>query len=122
MRIFVTGTRGIPDIPGGVERHCEELYPRLAAMGHEVVVCTRSCYVTRDVAEEPLVNVFLPTTPNPTSGYFLLVPRQDVQVLDIRVGLASLQKMPIETYLERIDVLLDNQVRSMQSSVLSAGL
>ena len=25
MRIFVTGTRGIPGIPGGVERHCEEL-------------------------------------------------------------------------------------------------
>jgi len=51
MRIFVTGTRGIPDIPGGVERHCEELYPRLAAMGHEVVVCTRSCYVTQDVTD-----------------------------------------------------------------------
>ena len=28
--IVVTGTRGIPNIMGGVETHCEELFPRLA--------------------------------------------------------------------------------------------
>jgi glycosyltransferase involved in cell wall biosynthesis len=46
MKIFVTGTRGIPDIPGGVEKHCQELYPLIAAKGHEVVVATRTPYVT----------------------------------------------------------------------------
>lgn len=46
MKIVVTGTRGIPNIQGGVETHCEELYPRLAAMGHDVTVVRRSCYVT----------------------------------------------------------------------------
>ena len=46
MKIVVVGTRGIPDIQGGVETHCEELYPRLAAMGHDVTVVRRSCYVT----------------------------------------------------------------------------
>lgn len=45
MRIFVTGTRGIPDIPGGVEKHCQELYPLIANMGHEVHVATRTPYV-----------------------------------------------------------------------------
>ena len=45
MKIFVTGTRGIPDIPGGVEKHCQELYPRIVANGHEVVVATRRPYV-----------------------------------------------------------------------------
>jgi glycosyltransferase involved in cell wall biosynthesis len=45
MKIFVTGTRGIPDIPGGVEKHCQELYPRIAAMGHEVYLATRLPYV-----------------------------------------------------------------------------
>jgi len=49
MRIFVTGTRGIPDIPGGVEKHCQQLYPLLAARGNEVTVCTRSCYVADPV-------------------------------------------------------------------------
>lgn len=46
MKIVVTGTRGIPDIQGGVETHCEELYPRLVVLGHDVTVVRRSCYVT----------------------------------------------------------------------------
>lgn len=32
-----------------------------------------------------MVSVFLPTTPNPTSGYLLFVPRKDVQILDMSV-------------------------------------
>ncbi|MDE6125597.1 MAG: glycosyltransferase family 4 protein [Muribaculaceae bacterium] len=45
MKIVVTGTRGIPDIQGGVETHCEQLYPRIAAMGHDVTVIRRDSYV-----------------------------------------------------------------------------
>ena len=33
--IAVLGTRGIPDVMGGVETHCQALYPRLAAKGPE---------------------------------------------------------------------------------------
>ena len=33
--------------------------------------------------EAPLVNVFIPTTPNPTSGFYLLVPSNEVAPLDI---------------------------------------
>lgn len=47
MKIFVTGTRGIPDIPGGVEKHCQELYPLIAIKGHEVLLATRKPYVTK---------------------------------------------------------------------------
>ena len=35
--------------------------------------------------EEPMVHVFLPTTPNPTSGYFLIVPESSIIPLDISV-------------------------------------
>jgi glycosyltransferase involved in cell wall biosynthesis len=45
MKIFVTGTRGIPGIPGGVEKHCQELYPRIAAKGHTVIISRRSPYI-----------------------------------------------------------------------------
>jgi uncharacterized membrane protein len=38
----------------------------------------------RTTAEE-LVSVFLPTIPNPTTGFLILVPRKDVIVLDISV-------------------------------------
>ena len=34
---------------------------------------------------EPLVNVYVPTSPNPTSGYFLLVPEHEVTSVDISV-------------------------------------
>ena len=30
MKIVVTGTRGIPNVMGGVEKQCEELFPRNA--------------------------------------------------------------------------------------------
>jgi uncharacterized membrane protein len=33
-----------------------------------------------------LINVFVPTTPNPTSGFLLLVPVKDIKVLDMSVG------------------------------------
>jgi len=31
------------------------------------------------------ISVFLPTTPNPTSGFLLFVPKQDVKILDMSV-------------------------------------
>ena len=51
MKIVVTGTRGIPDIMGGVETHCEELFPRIAAKGFDVTVIRRLSYV-RDSLKE----------------------------------------------------------------------
>ncbi|MBI2564357.1 MAG: DUF502 domain-containing protein, partial [candidate division NC10 bacterium] len=36
-----------------------------------------------------LLSVYLPTTPNPTSGYLLLVPKEDVILLDLTVDEAA---------------------------------
>ena len=46
MKIVVTGTRGFPNVQGGVETHCQHLYPRLAKMGMDVTVCARTQYLT----------------------------------------------------------------------------
>jgi uncharacterized membrane protein len=35
--------------------------------------------------ERKLVKVFIPTTPNPTSGFFCMLPEEEVQYLDISV-------------------------------------
>lgn len=51
MEIVVTGTRGIPDIMGGVETHCEELFPRIAGKGFDVTVIRRTNYVKDDLTE-----------------------------------------------------------------------
>lgn len=48
MKITVIGTRGIPKILGGVETHCEELFPRLVNLGYDVEIVRRSCYVTEN--------------------------------------------------------------------------
>lgn len=51
MKIVVTGTRGIPNVMGGVETHCEELFPRIAARGFDVTVVRRKSYVHDDLTE-----------------------------------------------------------------------
>ena len=51
MKIVVTGTRGIPAIMGGVETHCEELFPRMVALGYDVTVMRRSSYVADSLTE-----------------------------------------------------------------------
>lgn len=34
---------------------------------------------------EPMVNVFIPTTPNPTSGFLIFVPKKDVIEMEMSV-------------------------------------
>jgi uncharacterized membrane protein len=40
---------------------------------------------TREKTGRTLVSVFIPTTPNPTSGFFLMVPQEEVIPLDMSV-------------------------------------
>jgi len=42
-------------------------------------------FITHDDPAREIVHVFLPTTPNPTSGFMLLVPRPDALVLPMTV-------------------------------------
>lgn len=51
MKIVVTGTRGIPNVMGGVETHCEELFPRVARQGFDVTVVRRPAYVSDSLKE-----------------------------------------------------------------------
>lgn len=39
----------------------------------------------QDRTKKKMINVFVPTTPNPTSGFFLMVPESDVVTLDLTV-------------------------------------
>ena len=44
-KVYVFGLRGLPKVPGGVEKHSEQLYPRLAARGWDITVFTRKPYL-----------------------------------------------------------------------------
>jgi len=43
----------------------------------------------RDKIQEDLINVFVPTTPNPTSGFLLMVPKKDLIYLNVSFEQAS---------------------------------
>ena len=38
---------------------------------------------------EDVINVFVPTTPNPTSGFLLMVPKKELIYLDVSFEQAS---------------------------------
>ena len=40
---------------------------------------------TQQVFDQNMVMLFVPTTPNPTSGYILVVPKKDVVFLDMSI-------------------------------------
>ena len=51
MKLCAIGLRGIPDVMGGIESHCQQLYPRLVAQGSQVTVLARSPYVANKAYE-----------------------------------------------------------------------
>jgi glycosyltransferase involved in cell wall biosynthesis len=63
VKICAIGLRGIPDVMGGIETHCEHLYPRLARMDDtlEIVVIGRSGYArTGRFSNVQVVTVWAP--------------------------------------------------------------
>ena len=63
MKICVVGLRGIPGIMGGIEKHCEQIYPRIAALDNDtrIVVTGRSPYLERhphDVGKVHVVSLW----------------------------------------------------------------
>lgn len=61
MKVCVIGTRGFPIIEGGVEKHCESLYPLLRA-DIDIVVYRRKSYVKTNASYDHIAFVDLPST------------------------------------------------------------
>ena len=62
-------------------------YPRPGAWTIGFLTGT-PCTEIATLLDGDFVSLYVPTTPNPTSGFFLMVPRADVQVLDMSVETA----------------------------------
>jgi glycosyltransferase involved in cell wall biosynthesis len=69
-RIGVLGLRGFPHVMGGVERHCEQLYPRLATLGYSIYVCRRSNYLNLEAREQHYDNIKFLDVCAPRNKYF----------------------------------------------------
>ncbi len=48
-------------------------------------VTRKSPPVCSDAMNATLISIYIPTTPNPTSGYLLMFPKEDVHYLDMKV-------------------------------------
>lgn len=59
-------------------------YPRKGIWSVGFVTGTTQGQV-QEFTEQETVNVFVPTTPNPTSGYLLFVPKKELKYLDMSV-------------------------------------
>jgi len=68
------------------ERACLVQYPREGIWAIAFISTTAKGELAEKVPMDGrLVSVFLPTTPNPTSGFLLFVPERDVIMLDMKV-------------------------------------
>jgi len=59
-------------------------YPRRGIWGIAFITGVTEGEV-QNLTEDEVVNVFIPTTPNPTSGFLLFVPRRDLVALNMTV-------------------------------------
>ena len=59
-------------------------YPRKEVYSLGFMANEEGMEQARDKLKKDLVNVFIPSSPGPLTGFFVMVPRHDVIVLDIR--------------------------------------
>ena len=78
-------------------------YPRRGIWGIAFVTGAVRGPVARAFDGESMLNCFIPTTPNPTSGFYLLVPESDTRELDLSVedGFKVIMSAGLVTPLER---------------------
>jgi uncharacterized membrane protein len=60
-------------------------YPRKGIRAIAFVTGVTEAGRGHNMTDRRLVNLFVPTTPNPTSGFYIMVPEEDLQELDISV-------------------------------------
>ena len=64
---------------------CMIEYPRKGIWAIAFISTASKGEVLQKTGEDEMLSVFLPTTPNPTSGFLLFVPRKDVVILGMTV-------------------------------------
>lgn len=60
-------------------------YPRRGLYSVAFVTNRQPFVALPELGDEPLVSVFLPTTPNPTSGFFMVVPEHELKRINMTV-------------------------------------
>lgn len=93
VRTIYTGVKQVLETlfsPGGQSFRKVLLveYPRAGMWSLAFQTGDATPEVQRNVNNEPMVSLFIPTTPNPTSGFLMMVPKKDVIELNMSVDQA----------------------------------
>ena len=67
------------------KKPCLVEYPRKGIWAVAFISTETYGEIKKKINQGSLVTVFLPTTPNPTSGFMLFVPKDDIIILDMSV-------------------------------------
>ena len=67
------------------DKACLIEYPRKGIWAIGFVSTVAKGEVLEKLPDDEVMTVFLPTTPNPTSGFLLYLPKRDVKFLDMSV-------------------------------------
>lgn len=90
MKIFVVGTRGFPNVQGGIERHCERLYPRLIQLGCRVTVLPRTPYIPKQNRVREWQGIQFIHVWSPHNKYFETIVHTFLGILVARLNSADL--------------------------------
>ena len=91
VRSFYSGIKQIAETvfaqqERSFEKACMIEYPRKGIWAIGFISTTAKGEIAdRNSSNGPMVSVFVPTTPNPTSGFLLFFPKQDIIELDMSI-------------------------------------
>jgi uncharacterized membrane protein len=71
------------------QKACLIEYPRRGLWSIAFVATRTTGEIPRRAGNQELISVFLPSTPNPTTGFLLFVPAEDVHLLDMTIEEAA---------------------------------
>ncbi len=89
LSICVLGLRGLPDVMGGVEMHCEQLFPLMKAQSphYSFTIIGRKAYLPRRVGEYQGLRII--SLPHARSKYFETITNTVYGVIYARFALRS---------------------------------
>lgn len=93
LRVGVTGLRGIPGVMGGIESHCEELYPRMLSIDPDISITV--------AARRPYVRQHAPYT----VGSVRVVPLPSTRISAAEATLNTLAATLYFGVVRRVDLL-----------------
>jgi len=126
--IYSASKQLLETVFAGSEEHFERVvlveYPRKGIRSIGFVTGHADGY-SREILPEPHLHIFIPTTPNPTSGWYILLPEKDVIPINLTVeqafkiiisaGMVMPQKMITEAGLSPEDKTAKINVKNIKT-------